>query len=931
MNNAASTISNAEDGTEEGVKSVSVAEEDEPTNGVVDDHHVVVTNQKECLEACDDHSITPSQAPTPANRSIQNSPQPYKKVVINSDKDDNNNGKTPNIPQIVEPLSWHEARTELSRVLEEYLRQPTKDSARVFERSKNRPNVASLWITWDLDLYFGALVTSISLLLISCFSLLQRQHHPNGHGSVLKAKASIPLYREQVAASSLLVLGSLVSIWAVRRRRYASSDDAEHAKRRVIVKFLKELDKECHRSYSKDSTVDAVDPIDNLDGGNLAGTSLTDIYPIYRLTSGSANGRWHRLPTLLLVKGDLLALQIGDMAPANCRQLDQGNAFSLKAGERLRLETCGATTESTKAQLPRGRSSLPKNAREMLTLCNRMQIFVVEETPIQSFLNRPIGKCIFSRQTFCPIGPLTLFTPLAKPVSPQIHRKLQAIRSALALFSVVVFILTAGVLFARRRIVSSDISLVLPLPFLAMMGVVPVMTPVYIFLLEIIGTARILAKVDPHLVDRKKTVRLLILRYVLATFVARFALESVFAKLGSILTWFRNHLQRGEDINDLEFVRIPTASTCVLEKLGVVTAFTLVDDDLVCNPYSIPQQLLIPSSQGFKLLDICPTFDDDSEEESATDGSTVRKRGRSFDHDSDSDSDDGRPSQHPTTTSKRLKAFRRRLLSRKELIKESSSEFSSGHPDVQFEDPLWWQFLPSLKCIGLGCLLVDERGGRRNVIAPVQPDTDLGSAGIKLPTTMENVRRELIRHVCAERSSTQLRSLAQCIGFSSEPNTFGRRGDISPFTERLRMHVNSADLLCERLKIDTHAIGSEQARWWGLLRPDTTSVVVQDARSKAYQLLTVGDPRVVSTLCQEAWQGENSTILPFGAADRAAMLETSKNWMLADLDVTAFSYAPVPHTLEIRLLSNQADSKVSLDFDCIISNSLPTLFVSACT
>jgi hypothetical protein len=494
------------------------------------------------------------------------------------------------------------------------------------------------------------------------------------------------------------------------------------------------------------------------------------------------------------------------------------------------------------------------------------------------------------------------------------------------MFAPFVFILTAGILFARRKVVTTDLSLILPLPFLAAMGLVPIVTPVYIFMLEIIGTARILVKVDPHLVDRKETpVRMLTLRYAAATFVARFALETFFLNSRSIYTWVRNKWRKVEDKHDLEFVRIPTASTCLLERLGVVTAFILVDDDLVCNPYSIPQQLLIPSGQGLKLLDLCPTYDDDSEEESATDGSTVfRKRGRSFENDSDSDSDEARLSQHPTTTrtSKRLKAFRRRILARKEIINDSSSDVSTGHPEVQFEDPLWWQYLPSLKCIGLGCLLVDERR-LPNVFVLKEPPPS-ATANTELATsvsTMESVRRELIRHVCAERNKSQLRSLAQCIGFSSSSNAFGERGDMSPFTERLRLHVNSADLLCERLKIDTHAIGSEQARWWGLLRPDTTSVVVQDSRSKAYQLLTVGDPRVVSTMCQEAWQGENSTILPFGAADRAAMLENSKNWMLADLDVAAFSYAPVPHTLELRLLSNNSDPKVltiaSLLADCV--------------
>jgi hypothetical protein len=63
----------------------------------------------------------------------------------------------------------------------------------------------------------------------------------------------------------------------------------------------------------------------------------------------------------------------------------------------------------------------------------------------------------------------------------------------------------------------------------------------------------------------------------------------------------------------------------------------------------------------------------------------------------------------------------------------------------------------------------------------------------------------------------------------------------------------------------------------------------------------VGDARVVTELCKDSWQGQSSTISPLTAVDRQAILETSKNWSLADLDVSAFSYAPVPFTFEQRI------------------------------
>lgn len=95
-------------------------------------------------------------------------------------------------------------------------------------------------------------------------------------------------------------------------------------------------------------------------------------------------------------------------------------------------------------------------------------------------------------------------------------------------------------------------------------------------------------------------------------------------------------------------------------------------------------------------------------------------------------------------------------------------------------------------------------------------------------------------------------------------------------------------------------------------------MVIKDSRSNAYQLLTAGDPHVVTTLCHEAWQGENSTILPLASVDRANILETSRSWKLADLDVMAFSYSPVPYTVEQRFgLDTSPEAKVRRQFKIV--------------
>ena len=133
------------------------------------------------------------------------------------------------------------------------------------------------------------------------------------------------------------------------------------------------------------------------------------------------------------------------------------------------------------------------------------------------------------------------------------------------------------------------------------------------------------------------------------------------------------------------------------------------------------------------------------------------------------------------------------------------------------------------------------------------------------------------------------------------------------------MHIISTQLLQERLTVDAHALGLEESRGRGLLRPDSTSVIIHDKRSKACQLLTVGEATIVSELCSDAWQGEHSTIKPLAAVDRKAIIEASKNWNLADLDVAVFSYAPVPHFAQQDIETfGDPDTVMRLYFHCLI-------------
>ncbi len=172
--------------------------------------------------------------------------------------------------------------------------------------------------------------------------------------------------------------------------------------------------------------------------------------------------------------------------------------------------------------------------------------------------------------------------------------------------------------------------------------------------------------------------------------------------------------------------------------------------------------------------------------------------------------------------------------------------------------------------------------------------------------SMSKPEMTLIDHLCCvERERKQLRLLSQCIGFDTTPNESGPRGDLSCFVERLRLHIVSSNLLRERIRLDSHEMGLEEFRNWSLLSTDADVVFVKDkpSGSGGDLILSSGDSRVVTKLCPDCFQGENSTISPLTVGDRKVINSTQKKWMLSDLDldVQALSYAPLPYTADQKI------------------------------
>jgi hypothetical protein len=202
--------------------------------------------------------------------------------------------------------------------------------------------------------------------------------------------AHVYVYKSQVAASLLLLCGSLLSIWVVHRRRYLCLNDSDSAKRRQISKFLKALDAEEGIAFRATPSGEELEQV-----VNLSGTAQTDIYPVYRKIKktdsfNETTASWSRIPSLLLVRDDYIALQIGDLVPANCVAVD-GKLLTIHAGDRLSCASFGVTADQIVDKLPKGRTTLQDNSEFLLTHCNKLEIFRVTDAPIEEFIRRPPG------------------------------------------------------------------------------------------------------------------------------------------------------------------------------------------------------------------------------------------------------------------------------------------------------------------------------------------------------------------------------------------------------------------------------------------------------------------------------------------------------------------------------------------------------------
>eukprot|EP00956_Cyclotella_meneghiniana_P018433 scaffold30656_cov62-Cyclotella_meneghiniana.AAC.9 len=344
-----------------------------------------------------------------------------------------------------------------------------------------------------------------------------------------------------------------------------------------------------------------------------------DVYSAFRLNddcttrqhtdNNNKSGQWHRIPSLLLVRGDHIALKVGDTSPAKCTSLpqetgkgkDKNNNSSpiiVQAGERLSMETLGTDAKLLSRTGNKSTVTL-KSEEDLLTLANGVQVFELLETPLESFLSKDTFDIMHLR-----LAIYLLF----------IHTNLKSIEKATTNPSSGSSCSLRIMLGSLPDIPIHNCDIIDP----SIRGAVKLLLIMYMdnthtdsLMLPTGNNAHVSILLGMHrhgknLINNggdddeqnlgetatSKPTRWLLTRYIAATLQSR--------------------LKSSADIVSSSLLTIPPASMHLLEKLGLVTAIALIDDELACEPHSTPQQLLIPSKDGgLKILDLCPIFEDE--------------------------------------------------------------------------------------------------------------------------------------------------------------------------------------------------------------------------------------------------------------------------------------------------------------------------------
>lgn len=398
-----------------------------------------------------------------------------------------------------------------------------------------------------------------------------------------------------------------------------------------------------------------------------------------------------------------------------------------------------------------------------------------------------------------------------------------------------------------------------------------------------------------------------------------------------------------DDLESVEFLPIPLARTRLIEVLGGITMICFVDDEVICEGYSVAEEIFLlmdnqhgdrPHTGSLKLDGLL-----------SSDLSPGAK--------SDSAVDPLTPTGESTPSTASVEEDESKKNMKGIVLDLHANPEAAGS---RFENPLWWQYLPSLKPLGLNAMMTYtsnetsnshrtrtytvESGSSQSSISnlassyslnsngsPPKPRVRksnslrkqdfrysdgsiyglvpqlLGRGGPSVPASPKLVERELVRHIRHTLPLESLRELAEEIGFQDN--------DLNGFIPLLEVNVLAPGMENAHLQEDLHQWGQEESRRRGSLLPQLRGSVFRD-QNNSLQLMSMGDPSLLLHYCQDYWDGgRGCAITPLSSADRKEVLDVFERWRLEDFDVVAFSYSPVPEPALLPLLQQNVGASPS--------------------
>lgn len=645
-------------------------------------------------------------------------------------------------------------------------------------------------------------------------------------------------------------------------------------------------------------------------------------HPHVSMISCWRNDTWQRLPVLLLVDGDIIALMGGDVTPCDVYELlptvrsRRGNrdwklGEKIKGGETIRLrrsrQNSHGNEKSTFAQHSFVRHrALPPDSIELLILSGDIRCFQMAETPITSFTKQILAKNNDTNQSF--FQHTNLYELKGQCNGQSFIRKLFSMifMRGVHVYLPLLLLLMVSVYVIKIWLLKRDYSwesLLLSCTTI-LMNFVPIAMPFCMLLTESFVVSDILATIEGNLLvsaKMKMNQSNEILSSVNSDIIQsnneegnkyddmssesssdsdEFLDEDIDEREEEIaeeaserVEWMRYcqyfvyvFLHRLGIVikpifnNQLPFLPVPFIKTRFLETLGSITMVCFIDEDIVSEGYSVAEELYLLSDEQ--------------------EGGTTNKKGTVLD-----------------------------------LHANTEAEGS------RFENSSWWKYLPNLKPIALTSMLtyasamsqdilngdVAVDGADSKSVSPSRHNVELVSTRTTriIPMPMETA---LVRHIRKTIPLESLKELADEIGFQVE--------DCKKFSTLVELTVLAPRLGDAQLLEDKHMWGQEgksslilinlfymfdiESRRRGTLLSHVRSVIVRDQKG-VLQMLTQGEPSLVIKYCSEYWNGKG--IASLDSSDKADILKLHDRYRKEDFDVIAFAYSPIPAALQPLILA----------------------------